>query len=374
MILIDVTFASDNLRKGEFSSGVAVFLFEILTGIVNLGKANDYTLLITEDESDVIHSRFPSFDSVIVKSKIVKFPFGKISLIQNILFKKKVIKTLNPNAVWFPFAFPGFHFSSHTVIISTVHDIIPVHENPNNLLWKHMFKKICKNSTHVICDSEYVRNDIIHTLDIDPRHVTSVHNAITVDLTNMQCINELLNKEFILDINAYAERKNPLTLIQAFNMIKDKTNCDLVFCGGYNINNTLEKAKELASELNLEDRVHFFLSIPFAQRNWLLKNAKLMISPSLSEGFGRTPIEAAISGIPVLTTKSDSLYEVTLGLLNYIDDPMSVEECASKLLYVENTKTNPDELAHISDIFKKEYSQDSVAERYINIINETIKK
>lgn len=47
--------------------------------------------------------------------------------------------------------------------------------------------------------------------------------------------------------------------------------------------------------------------------------ADLFIHPSLLEGFGYPPIEAAIHKTPVLTTKETALYESTMGILNYYE-------------------------------------------------------
>ena len=58
-------------------------------------------------------------------------------------------------------------------------------------------------------------------------------------------------------------------------------------------------------ENDLRQRVHLHFAVPQAQRNWLLGNASLFVSPSRKEGFGRTPVEAAICQIPVISRTCD---------------------------------------------------------------------
>lgn len=51
-------------------------------------------------------------------------------------------------------------------------------------------------------------------------------------------------------------------------------------------------------------------SVSEAEKAWLLRNAALVAYPTLSEGFGMVPFEAAVVGTPVLTTRQGALDEV----------------------------------------------------------------
>ena len=46
------------------------------------------------------------------------------------------------------------------------------------------------------------------------------------------------------------------------------------------------------------------------EKAWLLANAALVVYPTLSEGFGMVPFEAALAGVPVLSTRQGALHEV----------------------------------------------------------------
>ena len=71
------------------------------------------------------------------------------------------------------------------------------------------------------------------------------------------------------------------------------------------------------------------------ERNWLLTNAALFVTPSLFEGFGRTPVEAAICRIPVISTKETSLFEATQGLCSYVENPTDEKELVVDKAYAE---------------------------------------
>jgi hypothetical protein len=47
-----------------------------------------------------------------------------------------------------------------------------------------------------------------------------------------------------------------------------------------------------------------------ANKRWLVENAALVLYPTISEGFGLVPFEAAAAGVPTLSTRQGSLAEV----------------------------------------------------------------
>ena len=97
-----------------------------------------------------------------------------------------------------------------------------------------------------------------------------------------------------------------------------------------------------------------------ANRNWLLKNEKLFVTPSLYEGFGRTPVEAAMCRVSVISTKETSLFDATMGLVNYVENAKDENELADLIL---EKITNPDSDGKLSEIaykLKSEYTPKTV--------------
>ncbi|HQN23066.1 MAG TPA: glycosyltransferase [Thermotogota bacterium] len=66
------------------------------------------------------------------------------------------------------------------------------------------------------------------------------------------------------------------------------------------------------------------------QRNTLYQNAALFVSPSLCEGFGITPIEAALFGVPVITTRETSIPEATQNFFITMNRPPMTPDCLKK--------------------------------------------
>ncbi|HAZ95763.1 MAG TPA: glycosyl transferase group 1, partial [Treponema sp.] len=167
------------------------------------------------------------------------------------------------------------------------------------------------------------------------------------------------------DLNAYIEKKNPMTLLKAFNLIKDKTDLNLVFCGGYREDSIWNGMQEYMQANQISSRVKLLFRVKDEERNWLLANAALFVTPSLFEGFGRTPVEAAICKIPVISTKETSLFEATQGLCNYVENATDEKELAELML---NIIENPQEEKQLEEIAKKLaciYQAENCAKLYI---------
>ncbi len=75
-----------------------------------------------------------------------------------------------------------------------------------------------------------------------------------------------------------------------------------------------------------------------AEKGWLLENAALLLYPSITEGFGLNPFEAAQIGTPALTSRGGSLAEVMGEQVVYFEsfDP---EESADAIWSLINDAT-----------------------------------
>ncbi len=94
------------------------------------------------------------------------------------------------------------------------------------------------------------------------------------------------------------------------------------------------EAQALAQNAALAGRVQYLGALPTAHKKWLLQNAALVLYPSIREGFGMVPFEAAAAGRPALSTRLASLGEVLGGEVVGLEslDPEAGAELAWSLL------------------------------------------
>jgi glycosyltransferase involved in cell wall biosynthesis len=92
----------------------------------------------------------------------------------------------------------------------------------------------------------------------------------------------------------------------------------------------------------------------------------------LCEGFGITPIEAALFGVPVITTRETSIPEVTQNLLHYYEPATDAIRLAEKILEVLREEPDPVRMQSIQETFRNAYSPSTVARRYWECFQNTL--
>ena len=125
---------------------------------------------------------------------------------------------------------------------ATIHDIYRIHHGTKKDAAKFT-EFINDNTTSLIAISNYTKNDIIKTTGCK-KDIPIIPNSIEFDVSMQKAVPDIEEKKYILDLNAYIEKKNPMTLLKAFNLIKDKTDLNLVFCGGYKEDSIWNKMQE----------------------------------------------------------------------------------------------------------------------------------
>lgn len=168
--------------------------------------------------------------------------------------------------------------------------------------------------------------------------------------------------------------KNRVWAIKLFERLADRGwNGRLVLAGPNppDGNSLAAEAGYLVGRRELSTRVTTLGSLADAEKQWLMDRAALVLYPSLVEGFGLIPFEAAMAGVPVLSTRQGSLDEILPTDIPTIDDLDldTATEDAWRLLH------EPADAAAVVDSLRrkaKEFTWDDVAVRIVALANETL--
>jgi len=216
----------------------------------------------------------------------------------------------------------------------------PDYFTPQDLFNRHFhYKGSTKMADRVITISDFSKKTIIQHHRIPSRKVSVAYlcaadlfyHAVTLsDSPNFFPP----NSEFIFYPANFWQHKNHDRLLRAMKWLKTAKSLTVnaVFTGHEVANGYPLSAK--VREYGIDDQVYNLGYVPVEQLAWLYSKAKLMVFPSLYEGFGMPLIEAMAAGCPVAASNATALPEIGGDAVDYFD-PFSIEDigCAIEKLW-----------------------------------------
>lgn len=265
-------------------------------------------------------------------------------------------------------------------VVTIIHDLQYRHLPENFPLIKRVWLSLCHKialirSDKIVTISNFVRDDMLDFYgDSYSQKITTIHNPI--DWERFDIREDFFNRDrkYILSVAAHYPHKNLATLIRAYDLIKDLIpDYELLLVGQFSENlsnrvNRRQSIEEIIRELDISKRVKALGFLSDAELGLYYSEASVFVFPSLFEGFGMPAVEALGFGIPVITTKCGSLYEVTQGKALYVNDPLDINELASMILRVVALEQcngfGGDDAISLREL----YSPQHIAEQYLQLI------
>jgi glycosyltransferase involved in cell wall biosynthesis len=189
-------------------------------------------------------------------------------------------------------------------------------------------------ASHLIADSQTTRDDLIRHYRAAPERVTVVPpgcDEVFHPLTDEDRLAQAkgrygIHGDYLLHVGTVQPRKNLGRLLDAFARLGGKVQLVLVGKWGWMYDRIFRRVEEL----ELGDRVLFTGHVPQEDLPSLMSGARLLVMPSLYEGFGLPVVEAMASGTPVVCSNASSLPEVA-GDAALLVDPLDVEALAEAM-------------------------------------------
>lgn len=190
------------------------------------------------------------------------------------------------------------------------------------------FQRSLERATHIISDSNAVRDELIAHLGVSPERITSVHLGISSEFRKVTPAEVAAFKQelfgdpsqpYILCVATIEPRKRIEQAVRAHAeaVERGKISMPLVIAGASGWNN--EGIAELIDRQQQAGHVKMLGWVAEASLPTLYGGADLFLYPSIYEGFGLPPVEAMACGTPVIVSNRSCLPEVTGGAAMYID-------------------------------------------------------
>jgi len=193
-----------------------------------------------------------------------------------------------------------------------------------------LIKLLFPIADEIVAVSEGVARDLINISSISRDEITIIYNPTHVskiqDLSYNQpsYIASTENSSTIISVGSLTKQKDYDTLLNAFKIVSEKIDIDLVILGEGPMRSDLQ---QLTEEFTIEDNVIFpgFVDNPYPE----IKNADALVLSSKWEGLPNVLIEALACGTSVVSTNCPHGPEEILGggeygLLVPPEDPESL--------------------------------------------------
>lgn len=313
-------------------TGVGIYVVNLIAGLANTDSENTYYLFVEEGlkHEMALPDNFIFFAIKRSFSTKIQDQYGIV----------KGIKKLKIDI---------FHSPHHSVtpllvnipLIITIHDIswldLPSKSVIFNTYYRILTTLSIKKASYIITVSQSTKKRISHFFPWAQSKTEPILIACddiykkkpTESVTHL--VNEYkLDFPYVLYVGSFAKRKNLSLLINAMNIVSQTfPEVRLILSGKQS-----GKEDTVLNELNIQHKMEV-LSKPKTKNeiSLLYNRAKMLVFPSLYEGFGLPVLEAMACGCPVIASNTTSLPEI-VGDAGILVDPNDASALARQIIKV----------------------------------------
>lgn len=200
---------------------------------------------------------------------------------------------------------------SGTAATVMVHDIgFLLHPDvtpPSARRYGRLLQASLQRGAFALCASAFTRDELVTATGCDPDRTAVTHPGFVTRHHDLDIAPQ--GPPCLLYLGSVEARKNLLALLDAYALAVSRADLPpLVLAGpdGFRA----EEIHRRAARADLAGQVALTGWLDDSAADTLLRRATAFVYPSLYEGFGMPPLEAAAHGVPVLATDAGSLPEV----------------------------------------------------------------
>jgi glycosyltransferase involved in cell wall biosynthesis len=320
-----MTIWIDAKNPALYSSGISFWLHGLIKEIDQ--EIAKRFLLIAPDYSDKLI--YPDLSLPIVKLKWQKGIPKRIAhiLYDNFTFRR-FAKKKKPSAIFSPY-FDVLMPKNFPYVI-TVHDVCYLEAAESYpLLQRNYFifqmKRNIRRATKIVTVSKSSKKEIINLLGVNEEKIIVIENVLETSFLEHQPTDKEIStfrakfpdsNPLILYTAGFENRKNISNLLLAIKLLtKSHPLLRLLVTGGQSEG----WLKLIGSDQDLLSRVVFSGFLTNQELKTAYLAADIVVSPSLSEGYGRSCIEALATGTPLACSDIPVFHEVAGIHASYFD-------------------------------------------------------
>lgn len=368
-ILIDASY----ITLDTWYKSLTIYIFRFLSAI-EIEKRAQFTLLILPEVEQKIKEVYPGFQTITYDPYSEEMGGNRlIKYIKRCLLYRKVVNASGCERVFVPndlLMFSAVKTKPKKIVV--IHDLKSINEKRRwslsyMIFWIYYWLLMHYAQT-VVAISAYTKQDILSFFPVvDDKKIQVVYNSVTVGCVERKPAG--IDGKYILCVCAILPYKNLITLVKAYARNKNRMAHKLIVVGQKNDYWT-SSIEPMLREHDIISRIVLLQDITDEELIWLYRHADLFVTPSLKEGFGYTPIEAAMCGCAVISTKCEALADTTQDLLFYYEPPTDEFALANKIMEVLQSPPSESHLRRIATIYSELYAPERQFAELMRIIRQ----
>jgi glycosyltransferase involved in cell wall biosynthesis len=314
-------------------TGTEYYSIEIIKKLAEIDHTNQYILYAQLDPAERLGALPANF-----KTKIMPFPklWSQVRLSWEMLWKK-------PDVLFVPSHTVPLIHPKNTVV--TLHDLgfkhFPELYSQEELAYHNWTMNFSAHGAcQIITPSEFTRQDLIKTYDLDPSKIHVVWHGFDKD--RFFHSSAIAKQDYILFIGRIEEKKNIRNMIKAYAMLRceAKVTHKLVLAGspGFGYEGIKAEIAKLPKEIQKDIIETGYIS----EKDYIhrLQEADIFLFATNFEGFGMPIVEAFACGTPVITSNTSSMPEIAGNAALLVDPqkPYQIAAAMSRLIHDPSLK------------------------------------
>jgi len=360
-------------QTGSALGGIGRYSIELFKAILKVNSSHDFYCLLNNSHKLRENLLRAELSGYLEQNKIltfqmprnVKFYQNNVSFVHAAeILREEAISQIEPDILHISSLFEGFLEDIVTSVgrifpaertSVTLYDLIPWNNKEkylqNQECYNHYFEKIqhLLRAKLLLSISEFSKTEAINTLNISESNIVNISSGaddkfkkISISVDDKQKLYSKFGifKNFMMYTGSFDQRKNHKTLMEAYSKlpVRLKSNYQLVIVGN-SWPGIINDLKKFCESVGLSDADVIFTGRASDNELIMLYNlCKLVVYPSLAEGFGLPLVEGMRCGAPVICSNVTSLPEV-IGRHDATFDPVcssSIAETMCKFLESED--------------------------------------
>ena len=233
-------------------------------------------------------------------------------------------------------------------------------------------KQVSDRADRIISISEVTKRDLVEHLGIAPERISIAYPGVGEEYRHAVPSAPAVvgERPYIVVVGTTNARKNLLRMLEAFALVANaQSDLDLVVVGAVDADEPA--IREAVERLGVAARVHRLGYVSDQELASIVAAARLLVFPSLYEGFGMPVVEAMAAGVPVAASANASLDEACGDAAERFD-PLDVEAMAASINGIAGDPLRAEVLIANGRAHAASFTWSAAGEQIAKAIEETV--